>query len=1388
MARSRLLKDVHFTIPIRLYRKYLREQAGAGPAPTPAPVGWIAEEGFYRLAIDAKRQALLKASVAVRAFQPDRCRNLPVLTTAFAWEKVTVNGKPADLAAEKGWFRFTPAEPGRYVISAQVPLKRADPGGTALGFGVPKTVRTMFGFDSPGRWEVTVRGAARALRGLDGQGTHGQLAFAPRDRLDVKVARPIVLPPRPPRYELSGVVAWNIDTGWQQVAARLRVGILGGRTDRLNLTLPPAARRVRVTGPDVREAQVSGGRVAVFLRGRIPQQTRLDVRYELPLAKGSIQRLRRIQMDSGHWSGGTLVITNTAGGSEILAHTVVGLREMHSADLPASARAILAGKPVIAYQITSRSYSAAIDVIDLGEFALRESIADLAHYQLVFHGDGAILCKADYEIRNRGRQFLRVDLPRGARVLLARVNDKSRPITPIAGQADAYLLPLIRSKASVKGLVSFPVEIVLVYRGQALSRSGQASVPLPRIDLPIAYGWCEFYVPDGMRVRRWSGPMRRVEQYSSETAVATLSYGRGELAEGYEERDRPMVGARPERAPARPGAPEPVAAAVPPATRPSVRQTARWQVYAGGTKLTSSGLALLGRNYFRAGRDYYERGNYAEALRALQNAVELSPKGPEAANARRLISNIRMVQGKLAMKSREEKAVGRQVQKELSALNVELEQQQRTAIEKGLQAVRAGRLGEAKAQFTAAESLGQQLVARGADEKRQTAVLRGALEQLDRLRTLERAQVEELRERYKSLKGAKKYEEALQIGKTLQEFGERDGGLREELAQLAVKTVQRRGQRPAVRGQPPAGPSAEAIHALVPGAATAARYPVRAIPVKHADPVALAKTLEQTLSGAARRGARDEAVAPKGDVVVEGDRRSNALLVRADDKTFEDIRNLTARLDAPSSAGERTVKVVKPERAGAVARRRVEDTRAAYVARPLSFDRPVARLKDGRFDIDGGVVAGGGGRGRAGRGTVRRVYDVRDLIVGVPEFKGPRIELRGEGPRPGRRQVTGALFDDSTAPRPGSKKAGKERIARDFLDLVKQAVDRDLPAEGEGRPRDPGIQIRNGQLIVTQTEENQRAVADLIGKLRQVRGPQVELGGSISRQRAAGLVALAGKDADGVSGVGGLLDVGRAQAQQADNWKKLAESSEFQDFLRRNYDWQIDVGKTAGGSRYGLGTRYEPTEDFYFRALGRPGGTTGGGKAVARDLSGKLLSNLGQKVAVNSVNIDLDARAANVLGIAFAAGVSGVSYAVVDEAQLRTLREVEARRPRERTRVAPNQRLQETIIGTDALLANGWLANVSFAGDVGNTLDVKGNAVSLPHGKYVLINNGGYLTAVQAGEMQHWTQQVKPVEFAEVPQDIEVPRAGRLVKFEKTLIKPTDKLAIRAQYNWKGAD
>jgi len=153
-----------------------------------------------------------------------------------------------------------------------------------------------------------------------------------------------------------------------------------------------------------------------------------------------------------------------------------------------------------------------------------------------------------------------------------------------------------------------------------------------------------------------------------------------------------------------------------------------------------------------------------------------------------------------------------------------------------------------------------------------------------------------------------------------------------------------------------------------------------------------------------------------------------------------------------------------------------------------------------RYVIDGGVLTIST-KADLAREPIRRVYDIRDLLVPIPDFPGPRIELsdasqssmqasQGSG-------STGGIFDEDTTGSSGRRRREeeektKEELTEDFIKLVQQAIDRDSWGDPDGGGGGTGfIQVLNGQLVVTQTAENHQALAELIEKLREARTIQI---------------------------------------------------------------------------------------------------------------------------------------------------------------------------------------------------------------------------------------------------------------------------------------------------------
>jgi len=267
---------------------------------------------------------------------------------------------------------------------------------------------------------------------------------------------------------------------------------------------------------------------------------------------------------------------------------------------------------------------------------------------------------------------------------------------------------------------------------------------------------------------------------------------------------------------------------------------------------------------------------------------------------------------------------------------------------------------------------------------------------------------------------------------------------------------------------------------------------------------------------------------------------------------------------------------------------------------------------------------------------------------------------------------------------------------------------------------------------------------------------------------------------------------------------KEANGRELAGFIARNYSWALrpdDSGTTVvtgadGG--YGAVAAAGPAILPQPLAGAEPGVIFSGGNlrvmndpVVAGQVQAvldRLRANVGQRVRVGSRNIFIGSQTARAAGIDWVEGTGAVRYAVVNEGQLLGLLDVEQRDAAAPPPSAPREYYQDAVVGTQALLANSGVLDVTRAGDDANGLSYNGNDIQVAHEDYLLVDNGSYLTAVKSGRMLHWSAEVEEVRFPGVPAAVVVPAVGYTVKFEKRLLDPEDPVELATQYTWEGEE
>ncbi|MDP7636540.1 MAG: hypothetical protein QF577_03205 [Phycisphaerae bacterium] len=124
--------------------------------------------------------------------------------------------------------------------------------------------------------------------------------------------------------------------------------------------------------------------------------------------------------------------------------------------------------------------------------------------------------------------------------------------------------------------------------------------------------------------------------------------------------------------------------------------------------------------------------------------------------------------------------------------------------------------------------------------------------------------------------------------------------------------------------------------------------------------------------------------------------------------------------------------------------------------------------------------------------AITRVYDIRDMIVRIPMFTGPRMELNPTGGADDEGGGEGGLFGDDSEEGTGVEvEQTRKELIEAIKGLIKETID---PVSWRDAGGEVGaIRELHGQLVVTQTAENHQALSELIGQLREARALQISI-------------------------------------------------------------------------------------------------------------------------------------------------------------------------------------------------------------------------------------------------------------------------------------------------------
>ena len=128
------------------------------------------------------------------------------------------------------------------------------------------------------------------------------------------------------------------------------------------------------------------------------------------------------------------------------------------------------------------------------------------------------------------------------------------------------------------------------------------------------------------------------------------------------------------------------------------------------------------------------------------------------------------------------------------------------------------------------------------------------------------------------------------------------------------------------------------------------------------------------------------------------------------------------------------------------------------------------------------------------RQTIVRVYDIRDLIIRVPNFSGPSIDLENVGGNNvggNNASTSGGLFGNVSDNEGEENQISRQELIDNILEMVRSTIAPDTWIENSGTIG--SIRELGGTIVVNQTPESHEALGRLLEQLRETKALQINI-------------------------------------------------------------------------------------------------------------------------------------------------------------------------------------------------------------------------------------------------------------------------------------------------------
>jgi len=287
--------------------------------------------------------------------------------------------------------------------------------------------------------------------------------------------------------------------------ALVRYEIQNAPVKEFRLKIPAAFRNVEITGANIRRRDQNGEQWRIELQNKVVGAHVLTVTWEQPWSA-------KEQGKESPFDAVGVEVPGVERETGLVA--VIARSQLQIAPKSASVELIRADvqelpdwagradeSTVLVYRYLRPGYKLVLGARRFAQAEVLQALVDNVRLTTVVADDGQMMTELALNVRNNGRQFLEVTLPRGAQVWSAFVSGQAvRPSL----RDGKLLLPLERAADA-----AIPVELIYASAEKFPRTKGAVDLGSPALDVPMKNARWELYLPPDYGYSRFAGTMTR---------------------------------------------------------------------------------------------------------------------------------------------------------------------------------------------------------------------------------------------------------------------------------------------------------------------------------------------------------------------------------------------------------------------------------------------------------------------------------------------------------------------------------------------------------------------------------------------------------------------------------------------------------------------------------------------------------------------------------------------------------------------------------------------------------------------------------------------------------------------------------------------------------------